>query len=85
MNIPQWHTIAVGITGHHNAGTMWDFSDGGVTCSGRILVTVTGLANHSCKKNVTQDFVHVEFKNKSAKCVQRYVGPAHAVYVNNLY
>jgi hypothetical protein len=43
LNISQWRAIAVGSTGPHNAGTMWHFSDAGVTCSGKLLVTVTGL------------------------------------------
>lgn len=84
MNIPQWHAVAFGSTGHHNAGTMWDVSDAGVTCSGRILLTVTGLENDCCEKKVTQDFVHVEFKNKTAQTALRYVGP-HAVNINKLY
>jgi len=43
---------------------MWQFSDAGGTCSGKMLVTVTGLENNSYKNKVTQNFVHVEFKNK---------------------
>ena len=50
LNISQWHSIAVGSTGPHNAGTMWHFSDAGVTCSGKLLVTVTGLKNDSRRK-----------------------------------
>jgi hypothetical protein len=41
LNIPQWRAIAAGSTGPHNAGAMWHFSDAGVMCSGKLLVTVT--------------------------------------------
>ena len=29
---------------------MWHFSDAGVTCSGKLLATVTGLENDSCER-----------------------------------
>jgi hypothetical protein len=62
-----WHTIAVGSTGPYNAGTMWHFSDAGVTCSGKFAGDSDGIRERFLRereKKVTQYFVHVESKNK---------------------
>jgi hypothetical protein len=82
LYIPQRRSAALGII--MQAGTMWDVSDAGVRRSGKIPLTVTGLENDCCENKVTQDFVHVDFKNKTAQTVLRYVGP-HAVNINKLY
>jgi len=85
LNIPEWHAIAVGSTGSHNAGTMWHFSDAGVTCSGKLLVTVTGLEKDSCEKRKWRNILCTWSLKINQHSVQRYVDPARAFYINNLY
>ena len=67
---------------------MWHFFHAGVTCSGKLLVTVTGLENDSCKKRKWRNILCTWSLKISEQSVQRYVVPAHVstltICINNL-
>jgi hypothetical protein len=64
---------------------MWHFSDAGVMCSGKLLVTVTWLEEDFCKKIKWRHILCTWSLKISQHSIQRYVDPAYAFCINNLY